>query len=188
MTRRRWTSCCRWSCRTPTTAGTARSWSSSASARNIRSRRRCLSIRRPRSAAITSSARALARQVRPGRRRVIALRSQGEQPQLAPEARFPLLVVEERKRGPCGAGRAGVPGHRRCAALGRRLRGLGRERLTVRMERRLHRGGRMVRGFLPQPPCVVPGLSRKVSNGAGDRIRITSRYALRAGEIEGRKR
>ena len=30
---------------------------------------------------------------------------QDERPHLAPEARFPLLVVEERQRGPCGAGR-----------------------------------------------------------------------------------
>lgn len=29
----------------------------------------------------------------------------GEQPHFAPEGRFPLLVVEERKRGACGAGR-----------------------------------------------------------------------------------
>ena len=30
----------------------------------------------------------------------------GDRPHLAPEGRFPLLVVEERKRGPCGAGRS----------------------------------------------------------------------------------
>jgi len=38
-----------------------------------------------------------------GQRYRITLR--GEQPHLVREARFPLLVVEERKRGACGAGR-----------------------------------------------------------------------------------